>query len=323
MNYTGERCMVCSEKFKDSDDIVVCPVCGTPYHRACYEKSGECVNHELHESGLSWNSAHSHAAEDGNTVKCPRCGAENPDTGIFCNSCGMPLRQDEARPFNESPNNSPLEDGSDLHQNAGPGMFETVQNAMRVDENTEIEGIKVRDYADYVGSSEFYFIRQFLAIGKYGARVTLNIPALFFPQFYLFYRKQHALGILVFLISAFALVPQILSMLSDPDTLQSLFGMDMQAKSFAFLNTDLFYGINLVSSLLSSVMSVLCALRFNKWYYDRTKTEIKDVQAHTDNPVQKRMALIARGGTSMMGLVLSVSLMLMFTLAIMVFYFKI
>ncbi len=38
MDYTGKKCPICSEKFKADDDIVVCPKCGAPYHRSCYEK---------------------------------------------------------------------------------------------------------------------------------------------------------------------------------------------------------------------------------------------------------------------------------------------
>ena len=52
--YTGAKCKVCQEPFKDGDDIVVCPDCGTPYHRECYKKAGKCINDELHESGGSW-----------------------------------------------------------------------------------------------------------------------------------------------------------------------------------------------------------------------------------------------------------------------------
>ena len=48
-NYTGKKCFSCGEVFKDGDDIVVCPECGTPYHRECYLKEGKCINDALHE----------------------------------------------------------------------------------------------------------------------------------------------------------------------------------------------------------------------------------------------------------------------------------
>lgn len=38
-SYKNEKCPVCNQEFKDGDDIVTCPVCGTPHHRECYKKS--------------------------------------------------------------------------------------------------------------------------------------------------------------------------------------------------------------------------------------------------------------------------------------------
>ena len=55
MRYENNICDGCKKKFSETDDIVVCPVCGTPQHRECYEKNGECVNAALHESGFSWH----------------------------------------------------------------------------------------------------------------------------------------------------------------------------------------------------------------------------------------------------------------------------
>ena len=47
--YTGNTCPVCHKKFTADDDIVVCPDCGTPYHRACWPKEG-CVHAAQHGS---------------------------------------------------------------------------------------------------------------------------------------------------------------------------------------------------------------------------------------------------------------------------------
>ena len=56
MKYKGEKCFYCNEDFNDNDDVVVCPECGTPYHRDCYKQAGSCINHQLHESGEIWKS---------------------------------------------------------------------------------------------------------------------------------------------------------------------------------------------------------------------------------------------------------------------------
>ena len=52
--YTGCKCPVCQKEFAAGDDIVVCPVCGTPHHRECYRQLGHCGNEKLHQEGGSW-----------------------------------------------------------------------------------------------------------------------------------------------------------------------------------------------------------------------------------------------------------------------------
>ena len=44
MDLNGQKCPACGRNFDHDDDIVVCPVCGTPQHRACWDERGECVN---------------------------------------------------------------------------------------------------------------------------------------------------------------------------------------------------------------------------------------------------------------------------------------
>ena len=52
--FTGCPCSVCGKALTDTDDIVVCPDCGAPYHRACYEKQGGCVYADKHGTGFEW-----------------------------------------------------------------------------------------------------------------------------------------------------------------------------------------------------------------------------------------------------------------------------
>ena len=88
-NYTGKKCFSCGEVFKDGDDIVVCPECGTPYHRECYLKEGKCINDALHESCQSWEQTQESVESE--NIRCIRCGFENPPDKLFCEKCGTPL----------------------------------------------------------------------------------------------------------------------------------------------------------------------------------------------------------------------------------------
>ena len=54
MDYRGQHCPICGKEFCDGDDIVVCPECGTPYHRECYKTAGHCVNEEHQGESFEW-----------------------------------------------------------------------------------------------------------------------------------------------------------------------------------------------------------------------------------------------------------------------------
>ena len=52
--YYGCPCEGCGKPLTLQDDIVVCPDCGAPYHRDCYEKLGRCIHSPAHAAGYEW-----------------------------------------------------------------------------------------------------------------------------------------------------------------------------------------------------------------------------------------------------------------------------
>ena len=50
----NEKCPVCDKFFTDNDDIVICPDCGTPHHRECYNSLGHCANSDKHSEGFEY-----------------------------------------------------------------------------------------------------------------------------------------------------------------------------------------------------------------------------------------------------------------------------
>ena len=54
MDYINEICPVCKRQFGADDDIVVCPDCGTPHHRDCWNVKKACENSALHGEGFVW-----------------------------------------------------------------------------------------------------------------------------------------------------------------------------------------------------------------------------------------------------------------------------
>lgn len=94
--YTGNHCPVCEQAFTDEDDIVVCPDCGTPYHRACWQKVGVCMHKSEHAAGFEWQPEFGPDAEKAaHEATCPNCGTHNQPGAAQCSHCGCPLPKDD------------------------------------------------------------------------------------------------------------------------------------------------------------------------------------------------------------------------------------
>lgn len=93
MKYTGNICQGCNTAFADDDDVVVCPECGTPQHRQCFDRENKCVCSHLHGEGYTWQGiTHTEApmpSEKKETFPCPNCGYENEKGTTVCKQCGM------------------------------------------------------------------------------------------------------------------------------------------------------------------------------------------------------------------------------------------
>lgn len=97
MEYKEVKCPVCERFLKSEDDIVVCPKCGAPYHRACYFEKGSCIFIDLHEKNEAWKPAFTEPPQAPDTASepkdkiCPRCGRINAHSALFCDICSFSL----------------------------------------------------------------------------------------------------------------------------------------------------------------------------------------------------------------------------------------
>ena len=74
MEFTQYKCPVCKKQFVSGDDIVVCPECGAPHHRECYEQNGKCFFEDKHSEDFSFeNYSAVHGEKDSADNLCPVC----------------------------------------------------------------------------------------------------------------------------------------------------------------------------------------------------------------------------------------------------------
>ena len=152
-SYENDICQVCGEPFREGDDIVTCPVCGTPHHRACYASLGHCVNEEKHESGFEYESENAGPVPEQH----------------------YPVQQQNAAPgafpfFNAVP-----------YVTVFPPETEKV-----IAENPKIENADTRDIAATVRSNTDKFLPKFVRNGN----ISWNWAAFIFGPYYLAFRRM-------------------------------------------------------------------------------------------------------------------------------------
>lgn len=200
MIYTGYECPVCSNKFTDKDDVVVCPVCGTPHHRECWKILGHCANEEKHAEGFVWQAPElkKDEPEDTQNTKaevliCPRCGLPNPPGEHFCARCKMPLGADDEKSDEYNGQNAPFN-----APNPAGGMYPYknpyAEHAKSVFGDAKISDIPVSEAAEYIQANSDKYIAAFLESESVKPKKRFNWSAAIFSIYWMFYRKMVKLG---------------------------------------------------------------------------------------------------------------------------------
>ena len=210
------KCPVCGKAFTAEDDIVVCPVCGAPYHRDCYAKNGKCVYEDRHGT-FTWSPPARNAESENGEEKvkrCPRCGALNAGRALFCEHCGQPFSSGPeewgAFPFGAGPQSgAPGAQGRPGAYPPPPGGYPpppgSFQNgrapffygpANIPDPNEPIDNIPAGEIAKFVQSNTQYYLPVFLNLSRFGKN-RFNFCAFLFPGAWMLYRKLYKIGSIV------------------------------------------------------------------------------------------------------------------------------
>ena len=299
-NYTGSKCISCGEVFKDDDDVVVCADCGTPYHRDCYLKEGKCINEELHEKGQTWKAqaeTKSEDTEESVSTRCIRCGYENPPEKLFCEKCGTPLMKtgDDSRPFNSTAQNGADNGTNNFAQGMGGanGQGMPFGQQMVFDKNSEIDGIKLDDYAKYVGGNPLGFLSSFIRFSKFGGKCSLNIFAFLFPEVYFLFRKMKTWGIAALLLSAILSIPTTIEYFTTGAIGFTLdLGIDIKTQAFTMIS----YG----AGYINIALKILAGLFANYLYFKQAKKDINEIRNSdtVDDEETVKGKIAGKGGTS-------------------------
>ncbi len=287
-NFLGNPCPYCGKNFTADDDIVVCPECGTPHHRECYNQMGFCANEGSHSETFEWkgvnaapvHKTHRPDANENSEVVCPACGKETSAKEKFCVHCGAELYH--------QPSVSPEEE---FRRERERILAETL--------GEDLGGITAKEALIFVRTNGTYFLPRFKAF-KYGAKFDTNFSAFIFSYFYLFYRKMYGLGALVFIVTTLLSIP---TFLLDFATLQNQYleaGMLTQIIWEVPHQQELAV-YSIIASLIIWGIRILLMLFFNRLYYAKVVGSIKGAREGLTDKSQGEVERFFRtkGGTSM------------------------
>lgn len=180
----NKQCQICKGYLFEEDDVVVCPHCGAPHHRDCWNTVGHCGIEEFHDTEKQYNllKDDSSAGEENNAEQvntCPRCHRTSKASGAeFCPYCGQPYNGGHQGFVNGMPNYDPY-----------GGL----------PKNTTIDGARVEDIATFVGSNSARYVNRFSTLNK-NKKGSWNWAAFIFPAGWCFARKMIPQGILYLIL---------------------------------------------------------------------------------------------------------------------------
>ncbi len=294
IKYTGEECLICKEKFTDSDDIVVCPECGTPYHSNCYKEKKGCVNFALHESKGSWmaQAVKRHNAEDALKKVCPECNFINNRDAEKCRNCGTDFAEKECR-------NIDLSDKKVVRIELDADRDYFGMNPMEIiDENSKTT---LGELADYVKSSKLYFMLVFRRFKMLPVRISFNFMAFLFPEYYCAGRKMYLLSAILIIVKFILSIPEKITLIAETPQYAMLYPAIAKFASELSISSR----AAAIMGAANIAINVLFALAFNDFYYHHVLSKINKLKKKNTDYLAYRNKLKQEGGVSIPGIVVA------------------
>lgn len=312
--HTGDPCFACQQILQENDDVVVCSACGTPYHRACWQKNGACINFALHESGGSWKKAQAEVP-----CVCPNCGTKNDPGTVSCKNCGASLSE---TPYQSSWQHAPEQTEPEKQPETFRQRMQQAMDQMGFDEQycgmdqeERLGEERLGDVADFVAKNQVYYLPKFLRFDRRNRKFSINFTCLFFPYLYFAYRKMWPLALVLTLAFALMQLPQIMLTLqvSLPDLIAAMESGDASTSLVASLYTPetlqtildrldahviLIENATTVCNYLDICITLLCGLFGNWFYYRYVMCQVKKVREEGLSLPVRKVRMQQQGGTN-------------------------
>lgn len=257
--FENKLCPVCRSRFNDKADIVCCPICGTPHHRACYSINNKCALEEYHAQGWSWNGCLPDEEKEQKPPLDEVTAAEidNEPDPHHADYPGDTPFDEEKRIFEE--------------QLGDENPFKDLFNTMNNKEIGE-DGVSMHELVAYSATSVYHYGRAFNMfrsnIGGKKRIVSFNFASGILSPMFQFYRKMNLFGIVALLLT---LLPSIIVYAVPEQSIMANY------QSFSMLMRVIQIAIPVVMCLFNDYIyyrhCVRSIVKFRKSYDGDTKSD--------------------------------------------------
>lgn len=271
--YSNQKCPVCENEFLTTDDIVVCPLCGTPHHRDCYKKNGECGNYDKHSEGFRWTPEEVNLQQPEQPEKEQQDVPEQPPINPFFG----------ANPLSQFPQE--LEDNVSTEEVAGFVQIHAIKylsNFFYTKSNK-----KTFSWAAFFFTPYWFFYRKMYKLGAIFMALSLLLTVGFniLPPVQTLYNDMTEWT-------------EKYSVENTDDLTEEEMAQAYREQQEFILGNPTGSVLIMVQGALSLAVQIFVGFKANKWYYNHTVTNIKKIKAEEPDEQKQKLLFFKSGGCS-------------------------
>ena len=266
MRFEDIKCDGCGRTFEKNDDIVVCPVCGTPQHRECWEKAEGCINKDKHAEGFEWKMPETKKAKLMPPAEKAKSDTEPTPSMVFDENIGRDVPD-----FNYIVESRV--------QSLAPGISEEQRKE-------QLCGHNLSDVIAFIGNNASSYVNKFRK-KEHARKNTFNFGAFFFCPIWFFFRRLYKEGIIYL-----ALTLCLTMLMAGPSEsymtlIDSIMASGIEIITEAQYNELMTASARiLIYGILNIVIKLIAGLTGDRMYYRYCRdslTQINELKRTADN----------------------------------------
>ncbi len=307
--YTNKPCGQCGESFTENDDVAVCPDCGTPIHRSCW--NGHCPNEDKHGS-FEWEKKTNEKPKNvADKSICAICGKDIGERFIVCQDCGTAMHFGCYMKQGSCPNedkHDEMENDEEFHENNLNVVYINSENSFaekikkhplrdrETGEPLTCHGVTQSELLYFLGQhylSTPRYMGMFIRMAMTRKRICFNLWQGLLTPFYQFYQKMFGAGILLAILNFILNIPSLMLNARMEES-----GVQLEEFVISQSQAEIISICTLVGILVKLLIALFGDFLYMKWTVSRILTLR---EKYKDLPEEEYYALLEKKGNPRWG----------------------